>query len=73
MSFETKYVFFVGFLGELIVRQSGILEVRDGASPILESVLLLADVFCYFLNIIMCSVCVVCESGKFFDDCERLF
>jgi len=46
-----KCVFFVGFLGELIVGQFGILEVGDGASPILESVLLLTDVFRYVVNV----------------------
>ena len=46
-----KYIFFVGFLDELIVGWSGIGEVGDGASPVLESVLLLADVFRYALNV----------------------
>jgi len=58
MTFWAKHVFFVGFLGELIVGQSGILEVGDGASPILESVLLLADVFRYVLNVSGIVFCV---------------
>jgi hypothetical protein len=58
-----KCVFFVGFLGELILGQFGILEVGDGASPILESVLLLADVFRYVLNV----------SGQFLDHYACLF
>ena len=58
-----KCVFFVGLLGELIDGQFGILEVGDGASPILESVLLLADVFRYVLNV----------SGQFSDNYACLF